>query len=75
MTPGSFDPSVLLKLKGDTGNRGAQGPPGQKGYRGTVGPVGSPGNPGPPGHGRISHSGNDTRLHTDPPPARKQTEN
>lgn len=47
---------VLLRLKGETGNRGPQGDIGPKGYHGNLGALGPPGPPGPPGLGMKSNS-------------------
>ncbi|XP_071771828.1 complement C1q subcomponent subunit A [Centroberyx gerrardi] len=49
MPGGLMDAAVLMRLKGEAGNRGLQGIMGLKGYRGDVGPAGLPGRPGPPG--------------------------
>lgn len=49
MADGPVDPSVLLRLKGEMGNRGLQGVMGPKGFRGDLGTAGHPGQPGHPG--------------------------
>ncbi|XP_018518856.1 complement C1q subcomponent subunit C [Lates calcarifer] len=49
MADGPVDPSVLLRLKGEMGNRGLQGVMGPKGFCGDLGTAGHPGQPGHPG--------------------------
>ncbi|XP_078103760.1 complement C1q subcomponent subunit A [Sander vitreus] len=59
MVDGPVDAGVLLRLKGEMGNRGSQGPMGPKGYRGALGAAGYPGvagRPGPDGKS-IGHGG------------------
>ncbi|KAF1391127.1 hypothetical protein PFLUV_G00038650 [Perca fluviatilis] len=64
MVEGPVDPGVLLRLKGEIGNRGSQGVMGPKGYRGALGTAGSPGTAGRPGpDGKsIGHGGQQSHL-------------